>query len=932
MKKNRFRLILNCLILFSMIATSCSGVPNIPELISPTPTTEAEISPAHQQAYLVALIETEPPPNTVIGHRSPLTFYFNQAMNTVSVEAALSGLPEGTFTWNDEATLTFTPAQPYPPNTKLEIQIADSIQSASGFGISESIRLPFTVADHLRATNILPKENTTDVNVDAAIVASFNQPVVPLGADPAALMPAFTVQPPVEGRGEWVNTSTYIFYPQSAMLGGTEYTVSVNADLQTASGVGLDGSVVNAWKFVTARPRVVEVSPSPAEFLPPNPEIKLTFNQPMDRQSVQLNFLLSGTEGSVNGAYAWNEDNTELTFLPENELARGIGYTLNIGAGARSKSGITLGTDFGTLLRTYDNFSVTGTETYGSRIEFTFSAPLARGDYEDLVTITPALDDFYVDTYSFNESELYLDGNFISGTNYVIELSEAISDQWGQTLSEPFTFNFQTPPLPPRLNVLFGAGYNDLFVRPDEPVLFANAVNITQAEVTVAPITIQEFFSLQFSSDTQETFTPTDATSYSQTLDFLPNRSQVVTLNLTQDNNQLLPGLYFVRVSSPDVQEDGFIRNESLITSSHVNLTFKLGATEALVWAVDLPSQTPVANAPVTIYDRGGNTVASGITDSNGVWQGEIEEGALVAMLGAPGDAYFGLAFSTWSPGSIPWDFGYQQRVQGKHTEVYMYTDRPIYRPGQTVYYRGVVREAFNGRYELPVINSIPITLTDGSYTQIADINAQLSPFGTFNGQFELSQDAIPGRYTFTNSNLELYFSFQVAEYRKPEIDLNVDFSSDEILQGNPVQANVNARYFFDAPAGNATVDWSLYSSRYNFHLPGYQTGLLNYLSKSDFIGGYIDGDTGQTSPDGTLSIDLPAVPESESTQILTLEATVTDESGLPVSNRAKMIVHPADYYIGLKPDQWIGTADSPLGFEVYTVDWEQEPSGNKTL
>ncbi|HSM70760.1 MAG TPA: Ig-like domain-containing protein [Anaerolineales bacterium] len=513
MKKNRFPLILNCLLLISLIVTSCSGVPDISELIAPTPTTEAEASTVAQQAYPAALVETDPPLNTVIGHRSPITLYFNQGMNKASVEAAMSGLPDGTFTWSDEATLTFTPAQPYPPNSKLEIQIADSIQSASGFGIPETIQLAFTVADHLRATNVLPKENAADVDVDAAIVASFNQPVVPLGANPAALPPAFSVQPAVEGRGEWVNTSTYIFYPEPAMLGGTEYTVSVNADLKTASGVSLDGSVVNAWKFVTARPRVVEVSPSPAEFLPPNPEIKLTFNQPMDRQSVQLNFLLSGTEGSVNGAYAWNEDDTELTFLPENELARGIGYTLNIGANAKSKSGISLGEDYGVILNTYRNFAVTGTENLRTRIEFTFSAPLARGDYEDLVTITPALDTFHVDSYSFNKSELYIDGNFISGTNYVVELSETISDQWGQTLGEPFIFNFQTPPLPPRLNVLFGAGYSNFFVRPDEPVLFANAVNITQAEVTIAPLSIQEFFSLQFSSDTQETFTPSDASS-----------------------------------------------------------------------------------------------------------------------------------------------------------------------------------------------------------------------------------------------------------------------------------------------------------------------------------------------------------------------------------------------------------------------------------
>ena len=933
MKKFRLALTLNCIILISLIVTSCSGAPNIPNLFAPTPTTEVETTKAIQQAYPVALIETDPPLNTVIGHRSPITFYFNQGMNKSSVESALSGLPDGTFTWTDEATLTFSPTQPYQPNTKLNVEIANTIQSASGFGITESIQFSFTVADYLLATNLLPKANTTDVNVDAAIVASFNQPVVPLGADSSSLPVPLVIQPSIEGRGEWTNTSTYIFYPEPAMLGGTEYTVSVNADLNTVSGVGLDGSVINAWKFVTATPRVVSISPLPDEFLPPNPEIKLTFNQPMDRQSVQLNFLFSGTEGSVNGTYAWSDDDTGLTFLPENTLARGIGYTLNIGANAKSKSGMTLGADYGAVLHTYDNFAVSKTDTYDNWIEFTFNAPLAKGDYENAVTITPAPDYYTVSNYSYTNTELDINGNFNPDTNYVVELFDQISDQWGQTLEEPFVLNFKTPPLSASLNVQQGAAYNELFVRPDEPILFAKAVNITQADVTIGPLSLQDYFLLNKSYDTLDTYTTNEPSVFTQTFDTPPNQVQDVELNLTQESNQLLPGLYYVSIFAPEVNNERRPRRGYLVSSSQVNLTFKLGATEAMVWAVDLPSQTPVANAPVAIYDSSGNVIASGITDINGIWKSTISDpgGRLVAILGTPGDAYFAFADNNWSPGSISWDYGIQQWVRPKHTEVYIYTDRPIYRPGQTIYYRGVVRDAFNGRYEMPAINTLPIFLSDGQST-LEEINAQLSPYGTFNGQFELSEDAIPGYYTFMNDTLGLYFSFQVAEYRKPEINLLVDFSSNEILQENPAQVNVNARYFFDAPIGGADIQWSLYSSRYYFYLPGYRTGLLNYLSRPDFLGGFIDEGTDQTSPDGTLSISLPAVPESESPQTLTFEATATDETGLPVSARAEMIVHPADFYVGLKPDQWIGTSDSPIGFDVFTVDWEKEASGNKLL
>jgi len=386
--------------------------------------------------------------------------------------------------------------------------------------------------------------------------------------------------------------------------------------------------------------------------------------------------------------------------------------------------------------------------------------------------------------------------------------------------------------------------------------------------------------------------------------------------------------------------------------SSQVNLTFKLGATEAFVWAVDLPSQRPVANAPIVIYDNLGLQLASGVTDSDGIWRGPIGErepySQTYAILGAPGEENFALAINNWSLGISAYDFGYAQDIQKPHTKIYMYTDRPIYRPGQTVYFRGVVREAFNGRYQLPTVNAIPVTLMDANGTKLSDLDLQLSPYGTFNGQFEIPAEAVPGYYTFQNLVFNFYFSFQVAEYRKPEIDLSVDFAKDEIKSGETTTANVNARYFFDAPASNVAVRWTLSTRPNYFYLPNFQTGLfddswLDMFRRSNtfnagFFGILIGEGTGQTSPNGILTIDLPAIPEPpagmsrEVGQIVTLEVTTEDESGLPVSSRAELRVHPADFYIGLRPDQWFGTARSALGFDVYTADWAGNASGDKTL
>jgi hypothetical protein len=164
-----------------------------------------------QQSAPPAIIETDPPEGSVIGHHSPSTFYFNQAMNQASVEPSFSGLPPGAYVWKDESTLFYTPAQPYTPNTQLKISIGTSVQSATGYGINEPIELAFTVADYLRATNILPQTDASDVNVNAAIVASFNQPVVPLGAESSSLPSAFNIQPAVAGTAN--DQHQHAFYP-----------------------------------------------------------------------------------------------------------------------------------------------------------------------------------------------------------------------------------------------------------------------------------------------------------------------------------------------------------------------------------------------------------------------------------------------------------------------------------------------------------------------------------------------------------------------------------------------------------------------------------------------------------------------------------------------------------------------------------------------
>ncbi|MCK7483298.1 MAG: hypothetical protein M0C28_44305 [Candidatus Moduliflexus flocculans] len=97
-------------------------------------------------------------------------------------------------------------------------------------------------------------------------------------------------------------------------------------------------------------------------------------------------------------------------------------------------------------------------------------------------------------------------------------MSGQISDQWGESLGTPYRLEVQTPPLAPNLYVIPFVT-STIFVRPDEPVLSARAVNIQSADVTVAPLSMQDYFTLQGSFDLQQAYAPTDPSTYSSTFD-----------------------------------------------------------------------------------------------------------------------------------------------------------------------------------------------------------------------------------------------------------------------------------------------------------------------------------------------------------------------------------------------------------------------------
>ncbi len=896
-----------------------------------------------------ALVETSPLAGSRIPVAGELTFYFNQPMDRASVEAAIQGNPalNGSFSWKDDFSLTFTPSQPWPPNTAVNVTLGASAASSDGLTFDQPVELSYQTANYLHLVQSLPEQQSVETNPQAAVVASFNQPVVPLGAESADAPVAFTLEPAADGRGEWLNTSTYIFYPEPALVGGQLYTVRLTPGLTSTDGTPLETQ--ESWTFSTLPPGYESFSPQNDELhVYLDAPVVVRFNQAMDTASVEAAFsLVNDQRQRVSGSFSWSEDLTEMTFTPDQLYQRGMRYTFLIPPGVRSRGGTPISDTLERSFYATMDLFVLETEPVDGGLKETFSplkikfnAPIASEDPLEFISVSPEVDlrlgDFGLEAMD----TLWLYGNFSAEENYTVTVRSGLTDIWGDDLEFDHTFSFTGAPLSASFTPSIYQGRGALFVNPDAPLITAQSVNVDEVFVQAGAIALEDYLYLQHIAyyDDALNFRPEFIFSSNQILEPLRNRNQLVGISLNQ-GRALTPGLYWISLD-PIPMPEYTQTSIAYAVVSHVQTIFKVSATDALVWAIDTRTNSPVAGAPVQIFASSGQMLAQGSTDETGLFTSQLESRddlyeSVYAILHQPGDELFSMAKSDWDQGISGWDFGYNLNLDSSPIKTYIYTDRPIYRPGQTVHFRVVSRQAFNGRYQMPDFSQVEILLRDDRGGELQTMVLPLNEFGSANASYTLDEEAQPGYYEIFTSGGTYSggVAFQVSEYRKPEVDLSVELLEQDILAGDQITGEVSARYFFDAPVSQMEADWSVYVDDSYFSLPGYQVGPIDpfdtswYFGDSGALGTFLSGGSENTGEDGRFSVTFPSSP-TDRTQTYTLEILVQDESGFPVANRAETTVHPAPIYLGVKADSWIATVNAEVDFEILAVDWSKQSAG----
>lgn len=789
----------------------------------------------------------------------------------------------------------------------------------------------------LHVARVLPAPGSSEVPPSGLVTVIFDRPVVPLarlGSGP----PAATISPPVAGQQRWLGTDTWAIIPSKGLAPATTYTLRLNPALRATDGTTLPGP--RSWQFTTLRAAVAKVVPADnARYMLPRVPIDVVFNVPVVHASAQSHFSLRLSAGGapVAGRFTWRDAST-MRFIPSAPLPRGSFPRVHVSAGVLAVGGRLPGFKaFSSSFGVAPAFALSSTDPAdGSTdanpsltVQLHFTAPVDPNVAARYLRVEPALSAMHVD--AGDQNTVTINGNYRPSTAYRITLRAGLPSLLGDRLPSGRTISFRTAAYQPSLQLFGSLNTYDAYRGVS---IYAGLTNVSRVTFNLYRLNETDFLRISSPSFDRSTFAPSGPAMASATRNVQQPLNKAVTIaqHLTVNGQEVPPGYYVVGVDAAGVSAVQYL--PLLVTRSSV--TFKFGDSQVLVWVNDLRSGAPLGGLPVRIVTDKGAPVLAGRTGADGVYLGTVPRGKHLAyrylrvIVDRLGDT--AAAGGEWTNGINSYDYNLPFDPTLNHVRIYLNTDRPIYRPGQTVYFRGVVRGDDDGRYHLlPAGTSALLVGSDAQghkiYQRYLPVNGQ----GIISGQMALPDGASLGGYslqaTISAETTGAYFT--VAAYHKPSFQVTVRPDRGEggqYVQGERIAVTAHADYYFGAPVPQAPVQWTVSSATTQFQPAGYDG--YNFVDPELLYQQYtgpsnqqISTFNGHTDTMGGASLTVPADTQGSALpQLVTVEANVTSPTQQQVAQQSSVIVNPAAAYVGLRPQNYLAAPNTPQAVELVTV------------
>jgi uncharacterized protein YfaS (alpha-2-macroglobulin family) len=748
--------------------------------------------------------------------------------------------------------------------------------------------------------------------------------------------PPVRLTPALAGQFLWVGSRAVRFVPAgpAALPGATRVEVEVPASTRALDGTALGAP--HRFAFETPRPALIGSSPE-GEGQEPDVAIELAFNHAIEPGELERALVLKAERSGSSRTLAFRVERPRerepkrLRVVPKARLPLDSKIEGTLAATLRGTSGpLSAGIDQRFSFSTYGPLRVrqstcwteqAGACGFGSAPYFEFSNPVSWGKLKRALSITPATPLTWESWQEDGETtrDFVVPARFEAGQSYTVRLGGELADAFGQNLGTPFTKGFRFADFPRSVEI--GITGENLPAGSGSLVPIG-AVNLASYDLVTAALRPEDALAFQKEQGRASGFELLARTRGSRRDRVSANGPKNSIVRHEVDLSKLLPGgrgVAGIAVSHRSDRGEA-ARYARLVKSSDLAVTAKLGAEGSLVWVTRLSNATPVKDADVELV-REGEATRRYRTDAGGLVRipsadlvlesdgYSFEREALVVVRSAGDWTYEAVsrAVPPWRM-AVPSDLSRQNRTHGM-----LFTDRGVYRPGDAVRVKGIVRRETRSGNAVVAGERFEVALASPNGDVVDRRTVTTTPFGTFAFDARVPASGGLGSYQLSSPHGELRASFEVAEYRPAEFAVTVTPRASSYRRGDTGRFEARGDYLFGAPMGGAAVRYTLSRGPGWFHVPGHEAfaiaadALYADLDERPLASGALGHGEGKLDASGRFIVNQElALPGQRGPERVLASVEVSDPSRQVIAGEASVLVHPADFYVGLEtPKDW---------------------------
>ncbi len=404
----------------------------------------------------------------------------------------------------------------------------------------------------------------------------------------------------------------------------------------------------------------------------------------------------------------------------------------------------------------------------------------------------------------------------------------------------------------------------------------------------------------------------------------LAKSGDVRLLNLTLPEDDQFKGIYFVKVTSDNEQ---YLSATQLVSVSDIGFMIKETENEVMVFCNSILSAQPMAGVKVSLISGNNQNIYTVESDADGIAKfPDLKQKApnfkIAMVAGLQGNDFNYILFEQTRVETSRYDVG-GLRENAAGYQAFIYGDRDIYRPGETVYLNTVIRDGkWESTDEMPI--KLKMLLPNGK--EFALLRGTLNEQGAYATSLNIPQEGVTGTYhaeIYTANDVLLATkAISVEEFMPDRIKVNVNLNRTALKVGESLDVKATALNLFGPPAANRNYEMTFNLKRKVFspeQFPQY-----NFSPDADKkVSFEQDVREGSTDNDGQLSESFSIPTEYKDLGVLagTVYTTVFDETGRPVNRLNRFDVFTQDIFYGIHlPDAYVNTREA-LKIPLVAVD-----------